>query len=94
MEDILEALAIIESHICLHHGSAMLSEDGGTFDVLDNEQAIKALHRARCLITGQDSPEPVVVPARDVLGEDFWPSRDLSRFLGNEPESRVAPTAS
>lgn len=85
------ALSRVEGFLHLHHGTACLDEDGESFTPLDCAKAIHALREARDALGVMSCPPASVLPARAVI-PDFWPTRDLSRFLGSASRSHAAPS--
>ncbi|MEN9493653.1 MAG: hypothetical protein RJA63_4102 [Pseudomonadota bacterium] len=84
------ALSQVEGFLHLHHGTACLDEGGESFLLLDCAQAIARLREARDALGITSCPPVTLTPAREVI-EGFWPTRDLSRFRGNDPRIHATP---
>lgn len=85
------ALAHVEGFLHLHHGTACLDEDGASFLPLDCAKAIALLREARDAMGITPCPPVTLTPAREVI-KGFWPTRDLSKFRGNDPRTHDAPS--
>lgn len=85
------ALSRVEGMLHLHHGGAVLDENGETFAPLDFAQAIATLRDARNALGARPCPPVTLTPARDVIA-GFWPTRDLSRFRDSEIRNHASPS--
>jgi len=91
LNEIDRALAQVEGVLHLNHGGAVLDEDGKAFSPLDFAEAIHLIREARNLLGVTACPPVTVVPAREVI-PNFWPTRDLSRFLDTSTRTHADPS--